>query len=93
MRTHKIADTNKTSRTTDKTLLEEFGTTKIIQESKNVAQVNVDYENSVNNRLEKAGKERDFVSKPRTWGQYMNDSNSIVLHKGKHYLHVFQNKL
>lgn len=90
LRTRKIADTNKTSRTTDKTLLEEFGTTKIIQESKNVAQVNVDYENSVNNRLEKAGKERDFVSKPRTWGQYMNDSNSIVLHKGKHYLHVFQ---
>ncbi len=90
LKTRKIADVNKKSRTTSKSLLEEFGTTKIIQESKNVAQVNVDYENSVNNRLEKAGEERTFESKPRTWGQYVNDSNSIVLHKGQHYLHVFQ---
>lgn len=85
-----VTEINKKSRSTAKTLLEEFGTTKIIQESKNTVLVNVDYENSVNNRLEKAGEERNFVSKPRVWGQYLNDSNSIVIHNGKCYLHVFQ---
>jgi hypothetical protein len=47
--------------------------------------INFDYENAVNNQLQREGKEADFTSKPRSWG--IHEGNWIT-HKGQHYLTV-----
>lgn len=51
--------------------------------------VNFDYINSVNNRLEKAGKPRDFVPQGRKWGTHVKVEGypkaKIVTHKDNFY--------
>ena len=42
------------------------------------------YKNAVNNRIEKAGGERNFIPKPRTWGEFVV-ANKIISHKGSFY--------
>lgn len=91
LKTRKVLETNKTSRISGKSLLEEFNSTKIIQEASSTTQINVDYENAVNNRLEKNGEERDFKAQKRSWGEYVEDTdNCVVTHKNELYLHCFQ---
>ena len=43
------------------------------------------YQNSVNNQLDREGKETDFVAKPRQWGVHV-DGTPLIEHKGKFYL-------
>lgn len=43
------------------------------------------WENSVNNQLEREGKDRSFEAKPRTWGHRVVGT-PLVEHKGKYYL-------
>jgi hypothetical protein len=45
------------------------------------------YENSVNNQLDREGKEADFVAKPRKWGTHI-EGTPLVEHKGNYYLEL-----
>lgn len=47
--------------------------------------INFDYTNSVNNQLQREGKDTDFVSKPRVWGTW--DGN-LITHNGEYYLNM-----
>lgn len=47
--------------------------------------INYKYENAVNNRLEKEGKEADFVAQPRVWGTRV-EGTPLVEHKGEFYV-------
>lgn len=51
------------------------------------AQINFNYENAVNNRLQVEGKDKDFETKGLKWGD-KNYCNSIVENKGEFYLQV-----
>lgn len=51
-------------------------------------QLNYDYENAVNNRLEKLGKERTFTAKSLPWGVW-ETPNKIIEHKGDYYLRYY----
>lgn len=91
LKTRKTLTTNKTGRYSGKSLLEEFNSNKIIQEASSTVQINVNYENAVNNRLEKNGEERDFKAQKRSWGTYVEGTNDcVVTHKDELYLHCFQ---
>ena len=46
---------------------------------------NFDYENSVNNQLEREGKEANFESQGRAWGQR---EGNLIEHKGVHYVQL-----
>lgn len=90
LKTRKTEETKKKSRTTMKTLLETFGTDSITKESELTVQLNANYENSVNNRLEKAGEERDFVAEKLPYGEYVEGSKCLIKHDGKIYVRVYQ---
>jgi hypothetical protein len=47
--------------------------------------INFSYENAVNKRLTKEGKEADFEAQPRKWGVHV-PGTPLVLHKGQYYL-------
>ena len=44
------------------------------------------YENMVNNKLEKEDKERDFTSQERKWGTHI--STALIENKGEYYLSI-----
>jgi hypothetical protein len=82
---------NKKSRTLPKkTLMEMFGTNSVVKESELSVQINVIYENSVNNRLEKAGEERSFESTGMNYGRFLDGSKCLIEHDGKMKLRVYQ---
>ena len=47
--------------------------------------INFDYESSVNNQLDREGKEADFKAAPRSWGQHVDN---WIEHKGNYYLPI-----
>lgn len=47
-------------------------------------QFGYDYENAVNNRLEKEGKERSFSANSLPWGAWV-EPNKVIFHKGNLY--------
>lgn len=47
--------------------------------------INFNYENSVNNQLERENKERDFESQSRSWGTH---EGNLITHKGEYYLSI-----
>ena len=47
---------------------------------------NFNYENSVNNQIEREGKEIEFTAKPRQWGRHV--ALGVIEHKGRYYLQV-----
>ena len=53
-----------------------------------VCQLNYNYENAVNNRLEKQGQARDFVAQSLPWGVW-HTANKIISHKDKLYLRFY----
>ena len=53
--------------------------------------INFKYENSVNSKLIKNGKEGDFKVSERKWGKHV--TQSIIEHKGNYYLQVRVNKV
>ena len=65
-------------------------------------QFGIDYENSVNNRLEKKGSERDFSADKLSWGEwyeYTDDKGEkqsafprIIIHKGNFYIRLYKAK-
>ena len=59
-----------------------MGATKVVTLS---GITNFDYQNSVNNQLVREGKEPEFVSQKRTWGE--RQENWIV-HNGNYYLQL-----
>ena len=66
---------------------------KIVLKASNIhATAEWNYENSVNNQLNREESENSgsFVAKPRKWG--VHESLSLVWHKGKAYLHAKVNK-
>jgi hypothetical protein len=83
--------TNKFTRSEPKLSLEEvFKTNKIFKRSKLNVQINADYENAVNARLEKAGEEANFTAQKLSYGSYVGDSKIVIQHKDEHYLRVYQ---
>jgi len=50
--------------------------------------IGYNYENCVNNQLEREGKETEFTSQPRTWGVRDETHPFLVHHKGETYLSV-----
>jgi len=52
-----------------------------------VVNINFDYENAVNNKLTKEGKEADFEAKARKWGERV-DNTPIITHKGEFYVEL-----
>lgn len=59
--------------------------TKVVSK---VVQLNYSYENAVNNRLEREGKDRDFEAQSLPWGEWFV-ANKIIAHKGKFYLRYY----
>lgn len=53
-----------------------------------IVQMRYSYENAVNNRLEKQGDSRDFVSNPLHWGTWAI-VNLLIAHKGESYLRCY----
>jgi hypothetical protein len=80
----------KTSRITKQTLMERFGTNSVVKESELPVQINVIYENSVNNRLEKAGEDRDFKSAGLNSGKFVDGSRCLIEDSGEMKLRVYQ---
>ena len=80
----------KKSRVTKIPFNEVFKTNSVIKESELTVQINVEYENSVNNRLEKSGEERDFVSSGMNYGKFVDGSKCLIEHDGKIYLRTYQ---
>jgi len=93
MRTRKTEETNKKSRTTKLSLQETFGTDYITKESELTVQLNANYENAVNNRLEKSGEERTFESEKLPYGEYVQDSKCLITHHGKNLCKSLSNEL
>jgi len=52
---------------------------------------NGSYENAVNNRLEKSGSERNFVSEPLPWGEW-KAVNKTIAHKDNVYVRFYLHK-
>ena len=53
-------------------------------------QINFSYENAVNNRLEKQGNERNFVSQSLPWGNWVvGQENKLIEHKDTLYLRYY----
>lgn len=55
-----------------------------MKHTEQTAIIGFDYQNSVNNQLEREGEERDFIAQPRQCGQRI--SVHFVQNKGKFYL-------
>lgn len=54
-------------------------------------QVGYSYQNAVNNRLSKEGKNTDFVSEPLPWGEWLIP-NKLITHKGSIYFRLYDFK-
>ena len=52
---------------------------------------NFSYSTGVNNRLEKEGKDANFVAGDLPWGSWMSGSNSLIEHKGNVYFRAYTN--
>jgi hypothetical protein len=50
--------------------------------------IGTNYENSVNNQLNREGKDANFTAKPRKWGVRDSEHRFIIHHKGEVYLSV-----
>lgn len=71
-----------------------FGTNKILKISELTVQINVKYENSVNNRKDKDGQETNFVAKELAYGEYVEGSRILIKHEKDgetiYYARVYQ---
>jgi hypothetical protein len=62
----------------------------VTKQAKMQCQLNYDYANAVNNRLEKQGDEREFESKSMAWGAWVKgQENKLKEHKGELYLRIY----
>jgi hypothetical protein len=63
----------------------------VTKTAKMQCQLNYDYRNAVNNRLEKQGDEREFVAQSLPWGQWVEGQvNKLIEHKGDElYLRIY----
>ncbi len=80
----------KKSKISGKSLVEMFNTNSITKESELTVQINVDYENSVNNRLEKSGEERNFKSSGMNYGKFVEGSRCLIEHEDSYKVRVYQ---
>lgn len=65
----------------------------VTKETKTQGQLNYDYTNAVNNRLEKQGGEREFVAQNLPYGKWVNgQENKLIEHKGELYLRFYTMK-
>lgn len=90
LKTKSVLKLKKTSRKDFLTIQEKFNTNSIYKISENVVHVNTIYDNSVNNRREKEGMKRDFVSEKLPYGEYVNDSRIVFSHKENYYIRTYQ---
>jgi hypothetical protein len=56
-----------------------------------IVQINYSYEKAVNNRLEREGKEPNFIAQSLSWGEWLIP-NKIIIHKGFGYLRLYDFK-
>ena len=68
-----------------------FGCEQIEKITEQKVNIGIDYENSVNNRLEKKGLDKDFESQPLAWGKW-DIFPKIIEHKGGKYLRAYNIK-
>lgn len=77
-----------TYRSTEK-LPKAFGVvTKVVDKQ---VQLNYDYENAVNNRLKKAGKDANFKAESLPWGSWYVP-NKVIVHGDEYYLRMYSYK-
>ena len=50
--------------------------------------IGLTYGKTVNNRLEKEGKEKDFKAQELPWGHWVGSGSTIIEHKGSFYLRL-----
>lgn len=83
---------NKKHRDSKLTLSEVFGAdvVSIVKESEQVFSMGANYENMVNNKLEREGYEKNFEAAKLPWGQWVNDSKILIEHKGEYYFRLYQ---
>jgi len=63
-----------------------YGRLKVLDRANR--QINYNYENAVNNRLEKQGLNANFVSDKLPWGKWLYP-NKIIVHNGEFYLRTY----
>ena len=61
---------------------------KIMKTAKRYASLGYDYEKSVNTRLGKEDKEKDFEAHPLPWGNWWEDSKVVLIHKDTLYIRI-----
>lgn len=68
-----------------------FGCEQIEKITEQKVNIGIDYEKSVNNRLDKKGLDKDFEAQPLTWGKW-DIFPKIIEHKGSKYLRAYNIK-
>lgn len=81
--TEKVEKTLKNSRVTGLPVTEKITSRTVYNPA-----VGLTYRNTVNNRLEKEGKEKDFVPQQLPWGEWVGSGSTIIENKGKFYLRL-----
>lgn len=70
---------------------QKFGIGKVSKICRGSVQLNYTYENAVNNRIEKEGKEANFKAESLPWGTWFIP-NLLIEHKGEFYLRYYTHK-
>lgn len=70
---------------------QKFGLGHITKVCRGSVQLNYTYENAVNNRIEKDGKEANFKAESLPWGTWFIP-NVLIEHKGEYYLRYYAHK-
>jgi hypothetical protein len=64
----------------------------IVKENEGMYSFNLDYQNKVNTNLDKAGFEKNFETGSLPWGEWVEGSRTLILHKGEYYVRMYPNK-
>lgn len=70
---------------------QKIGLGKVTKVCRGSVQLNYTYENAVNNRIEKEGKEANFEAESLPWGKWFIP-NLLIEHKGDFYLRYYAHK-
>ena len=90
--TKTFPDLNKKHRDTSESLETTFGTgvVSISKEAESVYSMGSDYENMVNNKLDRLDYEKNFEAGSLKWGHFVGDSKILIEHKGEYYFRLYQ---
>lgn len=83
--------TTKKHRVTKQTLQEFLGAdvVSLVKESEAIYSIGSDYENMVNNKLDKEGYEKNFETGKLPWGEWVEGSKILLIHNGEYYFRMY----